>query len=382
MKLLNKDMMENLNTMVKGLLIAGLLSSSAIHAGNPERAGQAGASQLLINPYARSAGWANANQARARGIEAQFMNIAGTAFTKKTEINFSRTNWLVGSDIFINSFGLTQHVGETGCIGFGVVALNAGKIEITTEDQPEGGLGTFNPTFYNVSLSYAKGFSDNIYGGINFKIISEQISNVSARGVAIDAGIQYHTGKYDQIHFGIALKNVGPKMSYKGDGLTFQAQSHGGATSNYQALTGTSGYQLTVTNRSAGFELPALINIGGAYDFYLTKDTAGLLKTHRVTFAANFTSNSFTYDNYLFGLEYSWKDILMIRGGLYTEKYIFKKGDEDVKAQRMTAFTGPSCGATVEIPLGEKKSTFGVDYSYRFTNPFGGVHSFGFRINL
>jgi hypothetical protein len=382
MKLLNKDMKENLNTMVKGLLIAGLLSSSAIQAGNPERAGQAGASQLLINPYARSAGWANANQARARGIEAQFMNIAGTAFTKKTEINFSRTNWLVGSDIFINSFGLTQHVGETGCIGFGVVALNAGKIEITTEDQPEGGLGTFNPTFYNVSLSYAKGFSDNIYGGINFKIISEQISNVSARGIAIDAGIQYHTGKYDQIHFGIALKNVGPKMSYKGDGLTFQAQSHGGATSNYQALTGTSGYQLTVSNRSAGFELPALINIGGAYDFYLTKDTAGLLKTHRVTFAANFTSNSFTYDNYLFGLEYSWKDILMIRGGLYTEKYIFKKGDEDVNAQRMTAFTGPSCGATVEIPFGEKKSTFGVDYSYRFTNPFGGVHSFGFRINL
>ena len=32
-------------------------------AGNPERAGQAGASQLLINPYGRSAGWAGANGA-------------------------------------------------------------------------------------------------------------------------------------------------------------------------------------------------------------------------------------------------------------------------------------------------------------------------------
>lgn len=367
-------MIKILNNKAKLLTLATVLAASEfVFAGNPERAGQAGAAQLLMNPYARSAGWAGSNQARARGIEAQFLNIAGTAFTKKTEINFSRTNWLQGSGIYMNAFGLTQHVGETGVIGFGVVAIDAGKIEKTTEEQPEGGLGTFSPTFYNISLSYAKGFSDNIYGGINLKVVSEQISNVSATGVAIDAGIQYHTGKYDQIHIGISLKNVGPKMQYKGDGLAMQVK-----TNNSQQNT----YELTMNNRSANFELPSLINIGGAYDIYLTKDTAGLLKTHRVTIAANFTSNSFTYDNYLFGLEYSWKDIVMLRGGLYTEKYIFAGYTGDVKTQRMTAFTGPTCGATVEIPFGAKKSTFGIDYSYRFTNPFGGVHSFGFRINL
>jgi len=367
-------MSKNLNK-VKLLVLTTALTGS-VFAGNPERAGQAGATQLLMNPYGRSAGWAGSNQARAKGIEAQFLNIAGTAFTKKTEINFSRNNWLAGSGIFMNAFGVTQHVGETGCIGFGVVAINAGKIERTTEEQPEGGLGTFSPSFYNISLSYAKGFSDNIYGGINVKIISEQISDLSARGVAIDAGIQYHTGKMDQFHIGISLKNVGPKMYYKGDGLSKDV-----TVKNTTTFSGFD-YDYSVFNKSAGFELPALINIGAAYDFYLTKDTSGTLKTHRVTFAGNFTSNSFTYDNYLFGLEYSWKDILMIRGGLYTEKYIFKKGNDDLKAQRMTAFTGPTCGATVEIPLGEKKSTFGIDYAYRFTNPFGGCHTFGFRINL
>jgi hypothetical protein len=366
-------MIKNVNRKFRQVLALSVLTSS-IYAGNPERAGQAGATQLLINPYARNTGWAGANQARAKGIEAQFLNIAGTAFTKKTEVNFARTSWLVGSDIFINAFGITQHVGETGAIGIGIVSLNAGKIERTTEEQPEGGLGTFSPTFYNLSLSYAKGFSDNIYGGVNFKIISEQISDVQARGLAIDAGIQYQTGKMNQVHFGISLKNVGPKMFYKGDGLTRQME--------FKTPTNGQEYEATITSRSAGFELPALINIGGAYDFYLTKDSAGFKTDHRVTLAANFTSNSFTYDNYLFGLEYSWKDILMIRGGLYTEKYIFKNGNDDLEAQRMTAFTGPTCGATVELPFGEKKSSFGIDYSYRFTNPFGGVHSFGFRINL
>jgi hypothetical protein len=54
-------------------------------------------------------------------------------------------------------------------------------------------------------------FSENIFGGVNFKLISEQIPNVAARGIAIDAGIQYHTGKNDQMHLGITLKNWGPK---------------------------------------------------------------------------------------------------------------------------------------------------------------------------
>src|SRR5690606_3377124 len=119
--------------------------------GNPERVGQAGASQLLINPFARNSGMGGANSARVRGLEAQFLNIAGTAYTRRTELILNHANWLSGTGISINSFGLTQGVGETGTIGFGVVSINAGDIEITTEEQPEGGLGTYNPTFYNIS---------------------------------------------------------------------------------------------------------------------------------------------------------------------------------------------------------------------------------------
>ena len=348
--------------------VAGVLSVAAIPAiaGNPDRMGQAGASQLLINPYARNTGMAGANSARIRGLEAQFLNIAGTAFTRKTEIMFNRSAWLQGTDIHINAFGLTQGVGETGTMGFGVVAINAGDIDITTEEQPEGNLGTFNPTFYNVSLSYAKMFSDNIYGGINVKLLSEQIPNAKAQGLAIDAGIQYHTGKYDQIHFGISLKNWGPKMHYSGDGLTRQAQ-----VSNADGRT----YELTVSNRSASFELPTMVNIGGAYDFYLSKDSSGLVKKHRMTLALNYNSNSFSYDNGMVGLEYSWREILMIRGGMFIEKNLYND-------KTANAYTGPSMGATFELPFGEKRSTIGLDYSYRFTNPFGGTHSFGMRVNL
>ena len=68
--------------------------------------------------------------------------------------------------------------------------------------------------------------------------------------------------------------------------------------------------------------------------------------------------------------------MLMIRAGYYFEKDIMNQ------ETRRTAFTGPALGATFEVPINEKKSTFGFDYSYRFTNPFGGSHTFGFRLNL
>jgi hypothetical protein len=357
--------------IVAATVTASMIATS-VFAGNPDRAGSAGAQELLINPYARSSGWAGANSSKARGLESMFLNVAGLAFTKKTEVVFSRTNWLSGSGISINNFGFSQRVGETGAIGLSVMALNAGNIPVTTVDNPEGGLGTFNPLFVNIGLSYAKGFSDNIYGGATLRVIQEQISNVQAKGVAIDAGIQYHTGKYDQIHFGISLRNVGPKMSYRGDGLTFESNVLNGTQYNNTL----NGYTATFENRSAAFELPSLVNIGGAYDFYLTKDSAGIKKDHRLTVAANFTSNSFTYDQYILGAEYGFKQYLMLRAGYAYEKGI---GGKDSKS----AYTGPTAGVTIEIPFGkEKQSTFGLDYSYRFTNPFSGTHCIGLRMNL
>lgn len=347
--------------------LAGLFMIPAgTYAGNPDRVGQAGATELLINPWARSSGWAGANVAGVKGLEAMFSNVAGVAFTRKTEVMFTRTQWLKGTDININSFGITQHVGETGAMGLSIMSMDFGDIPITTVEQPEGGLGTYSPQFMNIGLSYSKGFSDNIYGGLTLRVITEKTASVSARGVALDAGIQYIAGKYDQLKFGITLKNVGPRMRFSGDGLSFK-------TPVPAATNGSS--VMTVEQRSANFELPSLLSIGAGYDFYLSKDSAKM-KTNRITAMGTFTSNSFSKDEFKIGVEYGWKNILMLRVGYTYEKGITKKED------RTTVFTGPSAGFTVEVPFGKNKSTFGIDYSYRDTDPFQGVHSLGIRLNL
>lgn len=341
-------------------IICLAISFNYAFAGNPDRSGQAGASELLINPFAKSSGWAGANVGNARGLESQYLNVAGLAFTKKTEISLIRTNWLQGSGVFINTFGIAQHVGETGVLGIGVMSMSFGDIPITTVEQPDakGEIGRFSPSYMNMSFSYAKAFSNAIYGGINIRIITESIPDAAAQGVAFDAGIQYVTGDNDQIKFGISLKNVGSRMKFTGDGLSFRGFVPGAPE------------QMTVQQRSEQFELPSLLNIGGAYDIHLVKDV------HRLTIAGTFTSNSFTKDQFLVGLEYGLKNYLMIRAG-----YAYEDGISTV--ERTSALTGPAAGFSVQIPLKkESTSIFAIDYSYRVSNPFSGCHSLGVRIDL
>jgi hypothetical protein len=357
--------MSNLIKKTVGIAFIFLFVNT-IFAGNPQRSGQAGASELLINPWARTTGWAGANVAGVRGLEGIYTNVAGLAFTEKTELVFSQTSWLqYGDKMFsandavstISSFGLSQKVGESGVLGFSVMSMDFGEIEITTVESPDGTNSTYTPSFMNMSLSYAKIFSNSIYGGVTVKVISEQISNVSANGVAVDAGIQYVTGKKDNLKFGISLKNVGPRMSFSGDGLSFRGIVGDGDD-----------YKMTVEQRSSELELPALLNIGISYDLTHAQ--------HRLTGAGTFTSNSFQKDQYRLGGEYAYKELFMVRMG-----YTYEDGIR-TPSTRTTALRGPSAGFTIELPMGDSGSTFGLDYSYRHTDPFQGSHSIGARINL
>ena len=84
--------------------------SAGVYAGNKDRSGQAGAQHLLIDPWARSNGWGTAGVAEIRGLEAIHSNVAGMAFTNRTQVGFSRVQYLAGSGagIAINTFGLSQ----------------------------------------------------------------------------------------------------------------------------------------------------------------------------------------------------------------------------------------------------------------------------------
>jgi hypothetical protein len=282
------------------------------------------------------------------------------AFTDRTQLKFNYTNWLGNSGIRFSSAGFAQRLSESSVIAVSIQAMSFGDIDITTVELPEGGIGVFTPRVNVFNVGYAKSFTKSISGGVNFKVISESIANLKANGMAIDAGIRYVTGEQDQIKFGITLKNVGPTMRYKGDGLSTQI--------NYVSTGG----KATLEQRSQAFEMPSLLAIGGSYDFIFNEKS-------KLTTMLGFTANSFANDQYRLGLDYAMttgKAAFNVRAGYVYEKNIFSMEN------RTNALTGPTAGFSVDAIVGKNKSALGVEYAMRIAGPFGVIHTLGVAISL
>ncbi len=358
----------NKNFAQLAVFVFCLLVSASVFA-QPVRVGQAGATQLLINSMPRSSALNGVNIGSTSGIESALVNPAGIATTEGTELLFAHTRWLIGSEIGINSFGLSQSMGVNGgVLGIQVNAFSLGDFVRTTVALPDGTLGNFSPTFVNLGFSYAKKFTDRIYVGTTVRIISESTPEVSANGVAFDAGIQYRTGEADRLKLGITLRNVGPTMQYGGDGLSGRLPYETGNP-----------YTTSVYLQAAKFEIPAVLSMGGSYDFFI----AG--KNNVVTVDAGFISNSYYLDQGGIGLSYRYKQYVVLRGSFLYEKGIFGKvvGIDG----RYNAYTGAALGATFQVPFKTSVSSsdfskFSLDLSYRTTNPFQGTLVIGARIDI
>jgi len=329
-------------------------------AGNPDRQGEAGATQLLLNPWARSAGLSAMTTANIAGVEALRLNVAGLVRSpSRTQIMGGHARYFEGTGISMNALGLAQKVGSSGAFGVSIMTMDFGDIPVTTENLPEGDGTTFSPTFFNMGISYAHEFENKVSVGLTARIVSEGLSNITATGVSFDAGVQYVTGENDEFKFGISLRNVGTPLKYRGEGLTQTLPSPNPEVEG----------ELSFFTRANQFDMPSLLNIGASYDFVIN------LK-HRLTLVGNFTSNTFYEDQIGGGLEYVFNDMFMLRGGY---KYEFDTDDEALPS----VYTGLSVGASVQVPFNkEKGSNFGIDYAYRHTNLWSGTHNITIRFDL
>lgn len=366
--------MKNIGKSLLTIAISTLLTAIACtaYAGNKDRNGQSAAGQLLINPWAGSNGWGSAGLANIKGIEAMYSNVAGLSFVEKTQLGYTHSIYFSGTGIGINAMGIGQSLGEgRGVLGVSIMMMNFGDIQMTTEDQPDGGLGTYSPSIMNLGFSYAKSFSDAIKAGVTGRLVNEGSYNTSAIGFALDAGIQYITGRQEQFRLAAAIKNIGMPMSFKGDGLDIRGTVENG------------NYIQTLGNRSASYELPANLSLGLSYDFligslngYEEAENAADAK-HRITLAGTFVSNAYSNDQYLLGVEYSWKEMFQARGGYTIESGMW---DEETI---ISLYSGPSLGASFLIPMSKtNNSKVAIDYAYRFTVKWGGCHHIEARIIL
>ena len=371
MKIINNIKVKGMRYIYKYIatitLVAVMMSSTTLlFAGNKDRSGQAGATELLINPWARSTGLSNTGTAMVSGIESSFINVAGLSHTLGTHVAINYTNYLNGSGVNIFALGVAQQLGKGSVLGLSIQTVNYGDESITTYENPDNTMGTFSANDMIIGVSYAKAFSNSIFAGATVKIINESIFDVSATGVAIDAGIQYITGEQENIKLGMTLKNVGTNMKFSGDGLTLRGDLSGNGSESVTPFS--------VNQRTEGFELPTTLQIGVGYDFLFGHDS-------RLSLMANFRSMAFGKDNVGVGVEGSLWNYCLLRAG-----YTFESGQfDDVyngKFNNLNVEKGLALGTTIQWPFKNKKSFISIDYSYRFTEHWSGTHCFGAIFNF
>ena len=114
---------------------------------------------------------------------------------------------------------------DVGMVALSVKSLSIGAIPVTTEDLPDGTGETTTPTFMTIGGTFARRMSDQIAVGFTANLLLERMGDVSASGIAFNGGIQYlGLGGVEGLNFGVAVKNVGPQITYGGDGLLRSGQ--------------------------------------------------------------------------------------------------------------------------------------------------------------
>ncbi len=357
--------MKNFSTKTL-VAICALGISFNTFAGNKDRTGQSGAPEMLINPWARSTGLFGLNVSSVAGMEAMKTNIAGLASDTTTEIGLSHGIYLSGTNISINDIAFAQKLGDIGVIGLNIMSMSFGDIAVTNYFNPEG-VGTYHPQFLNVQLGFAKQFSTHINAGLAATYVSEQINNISAIGLAFDGGIQYVTGKRDNFHFGITLRNLGTNMRFTGTGFSINADQPQASPT----------FAVTATYPSDKFEMPTYLNFGASYDLFLDENhlsDKNAMPMHRLSIIGDFTSNSFNNDYLGVGLEYGFKGLFMLRAA-----YRYENGIGNTTTST-TMYEGLAMGASVQTKFGDRGSALALDYSYRPTQrPANGVHMISIR---
>jgi len=310
--------------MAAALLI---IAASSVLAGNENRQGSAGATELLIPIGARGSAMAGAVVANSYGVDAIFWNPAGLAWLEGTEVMGTYLPYIADIDVTYAAFG--TNIEDLGALALSVKVVSIGDIEETNENFENGTGKIYSPTLAVIGATFAKSLTTQVNFGLTANYIREDIFNVSANGFAFDFGFTYEP-RWRGVTLGLAFKNYGPDIRFSGSGFEDAVNSRPLSSSN------------------AASELPTSINIGLAYNFV----NQGL---NSATFSSNFRSNNLSNDLWQGGMEYVYNERYALRAG-----YNYSTADEYLY--------GFSLGGGLVFDLGETNVSF--DYSWTETEVF------------
>ena len=296
-----------------------------------QRRGTSSLQFLKIGNGARGTGMGETFVAVSDDISALYWNPAGLVQFKENGVTFSHTLWFV--DTQLQFFGAVYHFGGSNAVGLSVASLRTDDMKVTTEVQPNGTGEYFRFSDIAIGLSFARQMTDQFSFGATVKYIEETLGALKMRGVVGDLGTFYRTG-LGTSRFAVLISNFGAQISPSG---------------SVNLIGGR------VADSFQKFPPPTLFRIGFAIEPILTG-------TNRLTTSIQLNSPNDNSENVSIGAEYSYKEMLFLRGG-----YKFNVDAENY-----------SFGAGLRVPISFAKTE--LDYSISNFKDLGFAQRFS--INL
>ncbi len=185
---------------------------------------------LRIAPDARSGAMGDAGIAISADANAIHYNASKLVFAEKDlGVSVTYTPWLRSlglNDIYMAYLAGYKQIDDISTVGLGLRYFSLGDIQFT--DASGNPTGSNRPNEFAVDLIYARKFGDNFSAGIGLKYIYSNLANgqtvnnneiQAGSAIAGDINLTYrmpfNMGDKDaRFVAGLALSNIGPKISY------------------------------------------------------------------------------------------------------------------------------------------------------------------------
>ncbi len=184
---------------------------------------------LMISPDTRAGGMGDVGVATSPDVNSIHWNAAKLAFaTDELGLGLSYTPWLrqLVNDINLSYASFYKKVGNDAAFGAALRYFTLGNIQFTNEF----GENTiqFRPNEFSLDVTYSQKLTDKFSMAVSSRFINSNLTggiNVqgsatkAGKGVGVDISTYYQDnikvgGREDEIAFGLAITNIGNKMSY------------------------------------------------------------------------------------------------------------------------------------------------------------------------
>lgn len=328
-----------------------------------------GAPFLRVSPDARAGALGDMGAATSPDAFSQYWNPAKYSFSKSySGIAVSYTPYMSGitDDVFLLNASYYTFLGqeERSTLSASIYYFNIGEIELTELQGPNiVNTGIAKPNEFSIDLSYGLRLTDNYSMAVTGRFIrSDLFNNIDNAGVqpantfAVDVSGYYQTPRHSFSNFegraraGFNISNIGPKLDYSnnednaaylptnlrvGAGYDFILDEYntvGLTLETNKLLVPTPEYVYNDEGTVVGRQIPNQGVVEGIFSSFGDAPGGFSEELKEFTWAAS--------------AEYSYNDVLFIRGGYFHESAM--KGDR----QHLT------------LGAGLKYNAFGLDFSY------------------